>query len=164
MSASIDRVLREAVERGDAPFVVAMAGDRDGVIYEGAAGNRRVDTGDAVTPDSMMRIASMTKMVTTVAALQLTEQGGIDLDTPVERYCPEFGAVSVVSGRIRGLTNTVPLHIEVLYQEYDIAAAFGVATLLAGVALLTIILRAGLDWRGEALRARGSQARLAVAA
>lgn len=76
------------------------------------------------------------------------------------RSMGEFGAVSVVSGRIRGLTNTVPLHIEVLYQDYDIAAAFGVATLLAGVALLTIVLRAGLDWRGNALRARGSQARL----
>ena len=76
------------------------------------------------------------------------------------RSMGEFGAVSVVSGRIRGLPNTVPLHIEVLYQEYDIAAAFGVATLLAGVALLTIVLRAGLDWRGEAVRARGSQARL----
>jgi sulfate transport system permease protein len=76
------------------------------------------------------------------------------------RSMGEFGAVSVVSGRIRGLTNTVPLHIEVLYQEYDIAAAFGVATLLAGVALLTIVLRAVLDWRGEALRARGNQARL----
>lgn len=76
------------------------------------------------------------------------------------RSMGEFGAVSVVSGRIRGLTNTVPLHIEVLYQDYDIAAAFGVATLLAGVALLTIVLRAGLDWRAEALRARGSQARL----
>lgn len=76
------------------------------------------------------------------------------------RSMGEFGAVSVVSGRIRGLTNTVPLHIEVLYQDYDIAAAFGVATLLAGVALLTIILRAALDWRGNALRVRGSQARL----
>ncbi|MGI4951774.1 MAG: sulfate ABC transporter permease subunit CysW [Janthinobacterium lividum] len=81
------------------------------------------------------------------------------------RSMGEFGAVSVVSGRIRGLTNTVPLHIEVLYQEYDIAAAFGVATLLAGVALLTIGLRALLDWRQEALRARGSRAQLlAVAA
>lgn len=81
------------------------------------------------------------------------------------RSMGEFGAVSVVSGRIRGLTNTVPLHIEVLYQEYNIAAAFGVATLLAGSALLTIGLRAGLDWRQEALRARGSRAQLlAVAA
>ena len=79
------------------------------------------------------------------------------------RSMGEFGAVSVVSGRIRGLTNTVPLHIEVLYQEYNIAAAFGVATLLAGVALLTIVLRAGLDWRQEALRARGGRAQLVVA-
>jgi len=80
------------------------------------------------------------------------------------RSMGEFGAVSVVSGRIRGLTNTVPLHIEVLYQEYDIAAAFGVATLLAGVALLTIVLRAGLDWRQEVLRARGGRAQLVVMA
>ena len=79
------------------------------------------------------------------------------------RSMGEFGAVSVVSGRIRGLTNTVPLHIEVLYQEYNIAAAFGMATLLAGFALLTIALRAGLDWRQEALRARGSRARLLAA-
>ena len=79
------------------------------------------------------------------------------------RSMGEFGAVSVVSGRIRGLTNTVPLHIEVLYQEYNIAAAFGVATLLAGVALLTIVLRAVLDWRQEALRARGGRAQLVVA-
>ena len=79
------------------------------------------------------------------------------------RSMGEFGAVSVVSGRIRGLTNTVPLHIEVLYQEYNIAAAFGVATLLAGVALLTIVLRAGLDWRQEVLRARGGRAQLVVA-
>lgn len=76
------------------------------------------------------------------------------------RSMGEFGAVSVVSGRIRGLTNTVPLHIEVLYQDYDIAAAFGVATLLASVALLTIVLRAVLDWRGQALRVRGGQAQL----
>ena len=78
------------------------------------------------------------------------------------RSMGEFGAVSVVSGRIRGLTNTVPLHIEVLYQEYNIAAAFGVATLLAGVALLTIVLRAGLDWRQGVLQARGGRAQLVV--
>ena len=59
MSASIDQVLHGAVERGDAPFVVAMAADRDGVIYEGAAGRRRVDSDDPVTADSMLRIASM---------------------------------------------------------------------------------------------------------
>lgn len=79
------------------------------------------------------------------------------------RSMGEFGAVSVVSGRIRGLTNTMPLHIEILYNEYNIAAAFGVATLLAGVALLTIALRAALEWRQDWLRSRGGRAHLALA-
>ena len=80
------------------------------------------------------------------------------------RSMGEFGAVSVVSGRIRGVTNTMPLHIEVLYQEYDIAAAFGVAALLAGVALLTIGVRAWMEWRQAEARSRGAAALLAVPA
>jgi sulfate transport system permease protein len=76
------------------------------------------------------------------------------------RSMGEFGAVSVVSGRIRGLTNTVPLHIEILYNEYNIAAAFAVATLLASVALLTIALRAALEWQQERSDQRGRAARL----
>ena len=79
------------------------------------------------------------------------------------RSMGEFGAVSVVSGHIRGLTNTMPLHIEVLYQEYNLAAAFGVATLLAGVALLTIAARAALDALQARAVARGGQARLLAA-
>ena len=79
------------------------------------------------------------------------------------RSMGEFGAVSVVSGRIRGLTNTMPLHIEVLYQEYDLVAAFAVASLLAGVALVTIAARAVLEWRQERLRRLGSQAVLVPA-
>lgn len=78
------------------------------------------------------------------------------------RSMGEFGAVSVVSGRIRGLTNTVPLHIEVLYQEYNLVAAFGVATLLAGAALLTIGARATLEWRQSRAEAAGGQALLLV--
>ncbi len=63
------------------------------------------------------------------------------------RAMGEFGAVSVVSGHIRGLTNTMPLQIEILYNEYNFAAAFAVATLLAGLALLTLILKSVLEWR-----------------
>lgn len=63
------------------------------------------------------------------------------------RAMGEFGAVSVVSGHIRGLTNTMPLHIEILYNEYNFAAAFAVATLLAGLALLTLVLKSALEWR-----------------
>lgn len=63
------------------------------------------------------------------------------------RAMGEFGAVSVVSGHIRGLTDTMPLHIEILYNEYNFTAAFAVATLLAGLALITLILKAILEWR-----------------
>lgn len=63
------------------------------------------------------------------------------------RAMGEFGAVSVVSGHIRSLTNTMPLHIEILYNEFNFAAAFAVATLLAGLALLTLVLKSALEWR-----------------
>lgn len=63
------------------------------------------------------------------------------------RAMGEFGAVSVVSGHIRGLTNTMPLHVEILYNEYNFAAAFAVATLLAALALVTLIAKSLLEWR-----------------
>ena len=70
------------------------------------------------------------------------------------RAMGEFGAVSVVSGHIRGLTNTLPLHVEILYNEYDISAAFAVASLLALLALVTLALKTLLEWRyAEALAA-----------
>lgn len=68
------------------------------------------------------------------------------------RAMGEFGAVSVVSGHIRGLTNTLPLHIEILYNEFDGTAAFAVASLLAGLALVTLVLKFWLEARhGDAL-------------
>jgi len=63
------------------------------------------------------------------------------------RAMGEFGAVSVVSGKIRGQTNTMPLHIEILYNEYQFAAAFAVASLLAGLALVTLVLKSALEWK-----------------
>ena len=63
------------------------------------------------------------------------------------RAMGEFGAVSVVSGHIRGLTNTMPLHVEILYNEYNFAAAFTVASLLALLALVTLVLKSFLEWR-----------------
>lgn len=63
------------------------------------------------------------------------------------RAMGEFGAVSVVSGHIRGLTNTMPLQIEILYNEYNFVGAFAVATLLAGLALLTLLIKSLLEWR-----------------
>jgi hypothetical protein len=74
VTKEIDNVLLTAVENDVVPGVVAMAADRDGEVYEGAAGLRSAADSDPITPDTVMRIASMTKMVTTTAALQLVEQ------------------------------------------------------------------------------------------
>jgi sulfate transport system permease protein len=70
------------------------------------------------------------------------------------RAMGEFGAVSVVSGHIRGLTNTLPLHVEILYNEYSFSAAFAVASVLALLALVTLSLKSFLEWRhGDELAA-----------
>ena len=95
---SIDEVLRVAVERGDVPNVVAIAADRDGVIYRGAAGPRSAESSDPISADTHFRIMSMTKMVATVAALQLVETGRLNLDAPIDTYCPEFADVQVLDG------------------------------------------------------------------
>ncbi|WP_394763100.1 sulfate ABC transporter permease subunit CysW [Phenylobacterium sp.] len=63
------------------------------------------------------------------------------------RAMGEFGAVSVVSGHIRGLTTTLPLHVEVLYNDYDFVGAFATASLLASLGLITLVLKTGLEWR-----------------
>jgi sulfate transport system permease protein len=65
------------------------------------------------------------------------------------RAMGEFGAVSVVSGHIRGQTNTLPLHVEILYNEYNFAAAFAVASLLALLALMTLVLKTVIEWRAS---------------
>ena len=72
------------------------------------------------------------------------------------RAMGEFGAVSVVSGHIRGLTNTMPLHVEILYNEYDFVAAFAVASLLAVLAMVTLVIKTVVEWR--AMRRTGSRA------
>ena len=96
--SAIDKVLRNAVDSGGVPHVAAIAADRDGVIYQGAAGPRAVGESDPVTVDTLFRIMSMTKMPCTVAALQQVEQGNLDLDAPVADYCPEFAEIQVLTG------------------------------------------------------------------
>lgn len=63
------------------------------------------------------------------------------------RAMGEFGAVSVVSGHIRGLTNTMPLHVEILYNEYNFVAAFAVASLLALLAIVTLVVKSVVEWK-----------------
>ena len=93
--AGMDSALRGAVERHDVPGVVALVTDRQRVLYQGAFGVADVSTGRALTADALFRIASMTKAITSVAAMQLIEQGRFGLDDPVENYLPEFANLKV---------------------------------------------------------------------
>jgi sulfate/thiosulfate transport system permease protein len=65
------------------------------------------------------------------------------------RAIGEFGAVSVVSGRIRGLTNTLPLHVEILYNEYQFSASFAVASLMSIMAIITLVIKSIIEWKTE---------------
>jgi len=94
-SAALDANLRAAVERKDVPGVVALVVDRDRVLYQGVFGVADVATGRPLTADALFRIASMTKPITTVALMQLVEQGRIGLDDPAEKYLTELAGLKV---------------------------------------------------------------------
>lgn len=94
----IDELLEAAVADGVAPGIVAVAADARGVVYEGAAGRRSLDDDAPMTLDTIVRIASMTKAVTSVAALQLIERGVLALDEAVADVRPEFGELQVLEG------------------------------------------------------------------
>src|SRR5277367_5163851 len=95
-SAVLDTSLRGAVERKDVPGVVALITDRKGVLYENAFGVADVATGRPLKTDSLFRIASMTKPITSTALMQLVEQGKIGLDDPAEKYLPELKNPKVI--------------------------------------------------------------------
>jgi CubicO group peptidase (beta-lactamase class C family) len=97
-SRQIDAVLRRATEAKEVPGVVAMAANDKGVIYEGAFGTRDLAQGPAMTLDTIFRLASMTKAVTSVAAMQLVEQSKLQLDQPVGNILPELSAPQVLEG------------------------------------------------------------------
>ncbi len=94
-SAALDEKLSAAVARGDVPGLVVMAATRDRVIYSGVFGKAEVGRERPMTADAIFRIASMTKPVTSVAAMQLFEQGRFALDDPAEKYLPELANLSV---------------------------------------------------------------------
>jgi len=93
---AIDDGLRAAIERRDVPGAVALVTDRERVLYEGAFGVADVATGRPVTQDTLFRIASMTKPITSLALMQLAEQGRLELDDPAERFLPELAGLKVV--------------------------------------------------------------------
>jgi methyl acetate hydrolase len=96
--ARIDAALSRAVEAREVPGVVALAANEAGAFYEGAFGLRDIDKGPAMTRDTVFRIASMTKAVTSVAAMQLVEQGKLELDEPIGRVLPELALPQVLEG------------------------------------------------------------------
>lgn len=95
---SLNTLLGNAVSNGDVPGVVAAVTDRDGNIYEGGFGERVLGGGAAMTPDTVVWIASMTKAVTGAAAMQLVEQGKLDLDAPAGNVVSHLGEVEVLEG------------------------------------------------------------------
>ena len=93
-----DMLLQKAVEARDIPGVVAMATDRDRPIYQGAFGQRVLGQNTAMTTDTVVWIASMTKVLVSTAAMQLVEQGKLDLDGSATRWVPELSKIQVLRG------------------------------------------------------------------
>jgi methyl acetate hydrolase len=93
-----DRVLRTAAEAAEVPGVVAMAATREGPVYEGAFGKRALPSGPAMTVDTVFWIASMTKAITSTAAMQLVERGKLALEAPIRDVLPELAAAKVLEG------------------------------------------------------------------
>ena len=98
LKQSVDALLRRATDAGEVPGVVAMAAHRDGTMYEGAFGKRLLGQDAPMAPDTVVWIASMTKALTSTAALQLIERGKLDLEGPASRWVPEIGNAQVLEG------------------------------------------------------------------
>ena len=96
--ARVDRLLEEAADAGAVPGAVGVVAGPEGVIHESAAGRRSIEGDAPATPDTMFRFASMTKAMVTVVALQLVEEGRLELDQPVASVLPEFGELQVLEG------------------------------------------------------------------
>jgi methyl acetate hydrolase len=97
-AASIEETLRNGARQRKIPALTAMVATADKITYTGAIGKRDGSSGMDVKPDSIFRIASMTKAITTTAAMQLVEQGKVGLTGPVSKYLPELGKLEVLDG------------------------------------------------------------------
>ena len=98
LKGPLDSLLQSGVADGSVPGVTAAVTDRDGLIYESGFGERAIDSGIAMTADSVGWIASMTKAITGTAAMQLVEQGKIDLDEPAGTWAPYLAEAQVLEG------------------------------------------------------------------
>lgn len=98
LARQVDTLLNNATESGDVPGVVAMASTAEATIYEGAFGTRRLGALRPMAIDTVVWIASMTKPITSAAAMELVEQGRLQLDEPAARWAPELDEVQVLEG------------------------------------------------------------------
>ncbi|MGH8505914.1 MAG: serine hydrolase domain-containing protein [Stenotrophobium sp.] len=182
----VDGLLRRATDAGDVPGVVAMVTDAKETIYQGAFGKRSLDSDAPMTLDTVGLIASMTKAVTAIAALQLLEQGRLDLESPAATWLPALGNIQVLDGfdadgqpRTRApkravtlrhlLTHTSGFGYEFLNEAIPkYQAATGVPSALSGqLAMLKVPLMfdpgerwqygTSLDWVGQIVEAVSGQ-------
>ena len=185
-TTGIDNVLKAAIERGEVPGVVAMAATSDGVVYEGAFGRRALPDGSAMTTDSVFWIASMTKAITSSAAMQLVEQGKLGLDRPIADVLPELAAPQVLDGfdaagapRLRPATKPITLRQLITHTSgfvYDIwnapmarymeqAGIPGIISCENAALNLPLVFEPGarwdygigIDWAGKAVERVGGQ-------
>lgn len=98
LQKSLDAVLKRAADAGDVPGVVAMLTNREETLYEGAFGKRRLGSPGDMSVDTVGLIASMTKAITSLAAMQLVERGKLDLDSPASKWLPDLGKLEVLEG------------------------------------------------------------------
>jgi len=134
--ARIDAALRGAVEHGDVPGVVAFVTNREGVVYRGAFGVTDLASKRPMAVDSMFRIASMTKAISSLALMQLVEQGKLGLEDPVDKYLPEmrklpvFESFDAATGAYRVRPSTRPMTVRhVLTHTSGLGYPFTSATL-----------------------------------
>ena len=98
MREKLDGLLSAAVERGDVPGVLGLVTDRDGAVYDAGFGERALGGGGPMSTDTVFWMASMTKPITSVAAMQLVERGLLELDAPAGDVVPDLGGVQVLAG------------------------------------------------------------------
>lgn len=96
--SKISNLLTRATDAGDVPGVAVAVTTADGLVFESAAGKRDLESGGAMAPDTVVRIASMTKAITGACAMQLVEQGKLELDAPIRRLLPALGDAQVLEG------------------------------------------------------------------
>ena len=186
MKDKIDGLLRAATHRGDVPGVAALVTDGRQNLYEGAFGERTLGSGQSMALDTVCWIASMTKPITTVAALQLVERGKLELDAPATRWLPQLAEARVLEGfgadgqpqtrpprqaiTLRHLlTHTSGFGYEFWSadtQRYQAARKISSITSCANDALMAPLLfdpgtrweyGTGVDWAGKAVEAASGQ-------